>query len=98
MKLGTLKVQAAKFRLPCVYEYIDAKGERLYAGYSRTGMRRAFTPGISREQPGRYASFFEVETIRVTVYDDAREAAQEESRLIALYKPRYNRAPGVTLT
>jgi excinuclease UvrABC nuclease subunit len=95
MKIGTLRITANKFKMPCIYELIDAKGELLYVGFSSKGFTRAFhSYGCKFGRGGgggKRAEVFDVaETIRVTVFDNSAEARAEETRLIMLYKPRYN--------
>jgi len=87
MRLGSLRVEGSKFRLPCVYELIAETGERLYVGFSSRGFSRAFN---SNGNDGRSHAFLEAPVIRITVFDSVAEAASEEQRLIRLYRPKYN--------
>lgn len=92
MKIGTLTVTGAKFRLPCVYELIR-RDTVLYVGYSARGFSRAFYRANSKSDADKRAQAFDAcDDIRITVFDNISEAAREEVRLIKLLKPWGNTA------
>jgi excinuclease UvrABC nuclease subunit len=66
-----------------VYQFIDAHGQPIYVGYSRTALARF-------EQHARASWWPHVASIRVEHFADAKDALARERALIAEMRPWFN--------